>query len=235
MDLSLKFSGIFLLFTFFCSAQGLNYKVTYKENIGKRIINDTITVPKTEREGVLIGNSKRADYYSEFRLISKKRGVLPGGGNYEDTRYKLGEYVFKDFKTKKQIFKTKGHPEFGDPDIVVYRNLNYHNWTLTNETKKIGDFNCRKATGVNKFNEKVTCWYTDELGIIGAPKYFDGLPGLVILLESEYENTVFELLKIEYPKTIKFKTRNNNFIVFTEKKYRNPPPIISDEIVKDLH
>lgn len=222
-------------YSIWCNAQGVNYKITYKENIGEKIINDTITVPKSIRAGYLIGNNKKANYYADFLLVSKVKGKLPSGATYEDSRHHLGVCVFKNFKTKKQVFETKGHPEFGDPDIVVYRDLNYHKWTLTNEIKKIGKYNCKKAIGVNKFNEKATCWYTDELGIVGAPKYFDGVPGLVVLLESEYENTVFELLKIEYSKNIKLKKRSKNFIVFTEKKYRNPPPIISEEIVRDLH
>ncbi|MEX6627214.1 GLPGLI family protein [Tenacibaculum salmonis] len=240
MNLSINFSILLFLVTSFCNAQGVNYKITYKEIIGedivydirKGIIYDSITVPKSTQNGFLIGNTKRATYHSDFLLISTKKGKLPDGATYVDTRHNLGVCIFKDFITKKQIFETLGNPEFDDPDIVVFRDLNYYKWTLKNETRKIGKFNCKKAVGINQLNEKATCWYTDELGIIGAPKCFDGIPGLAIQVKSEYKNTLFELIKIEYPKTIKFKKRSKDFEIVSEQKYRNPPTIISEEIIQ---
>lgn len=240
MNSSIKVSILLFLVTSFCNAQGINYKITYKETIGENVvygtkegvIHDSIIVPKSTQNGFLIGNTKRATYHSDFLLISTKKNKLPNGATSVDTRYNLAVCVFKDFITKKQIFESLGHPDFDEPNYVVFRDLNYYKWTLKNETRKIGKFNCKKAIGINQLNEKATCWYTDELGIIGAPKCFDGIPGLAIQVKSEYENTLFELIKIEYPKTIKFKKRSKDFEIVSEQKYRNPPIIISEEITQ---
>jgi GLPGLI family protein len=63
-------------------------------------------------------------------------------------------------------------------------------WQITNETKKIGKFNCYKAIGlferssyINKKDEKIIAWFTPEIPFNFGPKYYSGLPGLIIKLE----------------------------------------------------
>jgi GLPGLI family protein len=63
-------------------------------------------------------------------------------------------------------------------------------WEITNETKKIGKFNCYKAIGlfersgyINKKDEKIIAWFTPEIPFNFGPKYYSGLPGLIIKLE----------------------------------------------------
>ncbi|MCG8804336.1 hypothetical protein G1K75_01530 [Tenacibaculum finnmarkense] len=63
MNLSIKLSVAFFLVTSFCNAQGVNYKITYKETIGENVvygtkegvIHDSIIVPKSTQNGFLIG------------------------------------------------------------------------------------------------------------------------------------------------------------------------------------
>ena len=52
-------------------------------------------------------------------------------------------------------------------------------WDITSEEKKIGEYNCRKAT-LEKDGRKWTAWFTTDLPHRGAPRTLAGLPGVVL-------------------------------------------------------
>ena len=70
-------------------------------------------------------------------------------------------------------------------------------WSLSKETKTIGDYLCHKATTVYRvenssgvFNHKVTAWYTPKIPINIGPKGYHGLPGLILELQVQNKNYV---------------------------------------------
>ena len=63
------------------------------------------------------------------------------------------------------------------------------NWTLTNETKKIENYTCFKATIIQKNLETGVefireAWYTTEIPVPYGPVGFGGLPGLILELKT---------------------------------------------------
>ena len=56
-----------------------------------------------------------------------------------------------------------------------------NNWTLSDEQRTIGEYNCRRAD-LDKGGRHWTAWYTNDLPNTGAPRDFHGLPGVVIEL-----------------------------------------------------
>ncbi len=54
------------------------------------------------------------------------------------------------------------------------------NWRLTNESRVIAGFNCRKAVGVIMDSVYVFAFYTDEILIPGGPCSISGLPGMIL-------------------------------------------------------
>lgn len=54
-----------------------------------------------------------------------------------------------------------------------------NDWKVTAEEKKIGEYNCRKAT-LDKGGRKWTAWFTNDLPHRAAPRTFTGLPGVVL-------------------------------------------------------
>lgn len=52
-------------------------------------------------------------------------------------------------------------------------------WKITDEQKKIGTYNCRKAT-LDKDGRKWTAWFTTELPYKAGPRTLTGLPGVVL-------------------------------------------------------
>lgn len=54
------------------------------------------------------------------------------------------------------------------------------NWRITNESRVIEGFNCRKAVGVISDSVYVFAFYTDEIMISGGPCSINGLPGMIL-------------------------------------------------------
>ncbi len=53
-------------------------------------------------------------------------------------------------------------------------------WKLTNESRLIAGFNCRKAVGKILDSVYVFAFYTDEITISGGPCTVNGLPGMIL-------------------------------------------------------
>lgn len=103
-----------------------------------------------------------------------------------------GKY-YKDLKNKSYLQESD---VFGK-EFLISDSLRKRDWVLVNETKKIGNYTCYKATYTIKAerNEStqanrltmmpqedvtVTAWYTPEIPISNGPGYYWGLPGLIL-------------------------------------------------------
>jgi GLPGLI family protein len=53
-------------------------------------------------------------------------------------------------------------------------------WKLSNETRTIAGFECRKAVAVICDSVYVVAFYTEEIPVSGGPESFGGLPGMIL-------------------------------------------------------
>lgn len=103
-------------------------------------------------------------------------------------------------------------------------------WLLTQETKKIGEYNCYKAirkykdyekrgSKINsKKSERVSVWFTPQIPVSYGPNLYNGLPGLV--LEVNFGKIIFKTTKIILnPQQIVVITRPKKGIRINEKEY----------------
>ncbi len=70
------------------------------------------------------------------------------------------------------------------------------NWKLSNESRVIAGFNCRKAVGVIMDSVYVFAFFTEEIMIPGGPCAINGLPGMVLGLTIPRLYTSFIATKI---------------------------------------
>lgn len=104
---------------------------------------------------------------------------------------------------------TLSEEEIFGKEFLVSDNLQNWNWTITDETKKIGNYTCYKATALLKVTDEeraayekrkaemdqkpgriiimdepedyaVTAWYTPDIPVGHGPEGFWGLPGLIL-------------------------------------------------------
>lgn len=62
---------------------------------------------------------------------------------------------------------------------VIKDSLRKYDWQITNETKKIKDYNVIKAIAFLK-GKKLTVWYAPDLPFQAGPRLINGLPGLIL-------------------------------------------------------
>lgn len=97
----------------------------------------------------------------------------------------MSDYIFvKNLKDKKfeNIYNLKNN------EIFIKDSLPKFNWTITDETKIIGGFVCKKAnTTYTSFGYKfpIIAWFCEQIPINDGPFHFYNLPGLIFELSSE--------------------------------------------------
>jgi GLPGLI family protein len=62
--------------------------------------------------------------------------------------------------------------------------LSKMNWKIEDEVKKIGVYNCQKAT-LAIGGRKWTAWFTPDIPLNSGPYKFQGLPGLIVSVSDE--------------------------------------------------
>ena len=94
-------------------------------------------------------------------------------------------------------------------EFLVKDNLSLYDWELTGETKKIGNYECQKATyskivdskrfstgmeemEVVKDTVQVVAWFTSQIPVSHGPSEFWGLPGLILELQNNGSTLIAE-------------------------------------------
>lgn len=81
------------------------------------------------------------------------------------------DYNQNTYSTKKQVVGA---------DIILNDSIQNIKWRLTNESRVIAGFNCRKAVGVIMDSIYVFAFYSEELLLPGGPCSIHGLPGTIL-------------------------------------------------------
>ncbi len=95
---------------------------------------------------------------------------MPWGNEGEDNVW-FNDYKSESFVQQKSVF--------GDTYILT-DSLIKIDWKMTNETREIAGFNCRKAVGKLFDSVYVFAFYTDEITVSGGPMGLHGLPGMIL-------------------------------------------------------
>lgn len=165
-----------------------------------------------ELPGYLVFDLKNSFYSSEAKdslnLLQKKEqnnqnvfsnpngegGIIYQGSDDEGDprRYQVATY-----KDSVKSYFVWGSPTLGDYHYIKEKREEIK-WDLSNESKKIGEFNCFKATA--KFRgRQYTAWYTPEIPLPYGPWKLQGLPGIILEAYNENQEIYFYTKKIVYP------------------------------------
>lgn len=109
---------------------------------------------------------------SLFREI--KEAVLPANTWYEEVANK--NVVFNNYSTLKTITQKP----IAEETFLVEDSLMKIRWKLTNDTRNIAGYDCRKAIGFVDDTLAIFAFYTDELLVRGGPESVHGLPGMIL-------------------------------------------------------
>ena len=101
--------------------------------------------------------------------------------------------VFSDLEAKKGISR-KNVFEQG---FLVEDSLRPIKWKITDETRNIAGFNCRRANAIIMDSIYVVAFYTDEILAEGGPESFTGLPGMILGVSLPHEHISWFATKVE--------------------------------------
>ncbi|QCX02208.1 GLPGLI family protein [Aggregatimonas sangjinii] len=94
-----------------------------------------------------------------------------------------------------------------DTDLFKNRDIGYFyvkdsipkmKWEIHDDTKKIGDFQCSKAT-TNFRGRDYTAWFSTDIPLPYGPWKLHGLPGLILEAYDTHKEIFFYFKSIEYP------------------------------------
>lgn len=90
---------------------------------------------------------------------------------------------------------------FGN-QIYVKEKAPKQDWKISKDTKKIGKFNCKKATTTFR-GRNYTAWFTSDIAMPFGPWKLHGLPGLILEAYDTDKNVYWYFKGAEYPSKTK--------------------------------
>lgn len=126
-------------------------------------------------EALLEFSNGESLYYLEDKMQNDGKAQLNINRTFAggDNKY------YKNTKTKEYFNESS---TFGELLLIE---IEPKKWEITQESKKIGNYLCYKAIDIASTNKKMkpVVWFTPEIPVSFGPLKYNGLPGLVILVE----------------------------------------------------
>ena len=84
--------------------------------------------------------------------------------------------VYNDLSTKTSIIQKKVF----DETFLLKDTTRQIKWKITNETREIAGYSCRRANAIIMDSVYVVAYYTDQIPVSSGPETFSGLPGMIL-------------------------------------------------------
>lgn len=155
------------------------YLMKYKE--------DSLSNEVLQKNMVLLTSKNAAKFISSEQFASDSLAIedIKNGKRYTvnfDYEF-MARVDTQNLNAKKYKFVARDLYEVTLP-------LDKFDWKIENETKKIGEYSCQKATLIycGRYWE---AWFTKEIPLNFGPYIFRGLPGLILNLKDKKDNFEF--------------------------------------------
>lgn len=180
-----------------------------QQNVIKELMNLDVT-----KEGSNFYSSIILDRDSLFNDQYEK-GKNSGNIHIDLRKLKKTQANFTIFK-KYPDYQITFHSSFNALNLAV-KETKTINWNITPETKTIEGYKVQKAT-TNFAGRNWTAWFTNDIEIQDGPYKFYGLPGLILYIEDEKGDHIFNIVGIrkQFVKTYLAKPKE---IVVTKEKF----------------
>ncbi|MVN92291.1 GLPGLI family protein [Mucilaginibacter aquatilis] len=97
-----------------------------------------------------------------------------------------------DLNASTSIIQKKVYEE----TFLVKDSIRNINWKITDETREIAGFNCRRANALIMDSIYVVAFYTEQIAVSGGPENFSGLPGMILGVALPHENITWFATKV---------------------------------------
>ncbi len=100
--------------------------------------------------------------------------------------------IFTDIKTKSSVDQKM---VFGQTYLVTDSTRKIK-WKITDETRVIAGYTCRRANGIYLDSVYIVAFYTTSIPVAGGPESFSGLPGMILGVALPHENVTWFATKV---------------------------------------
>lgn len=141
---------------------------------------------KVAKSVLSFSNNKTLFTPAEEELVS-------GAGYFANAPFATqNNTIYSDLDTKTGIFQKKVFDEF----FLVKDSTRKINWKITDETREIAGYNCRRANAIMMDSIYVVAFYTTDIPVSGGPESFNGLPGMILGVALPHENIAWFATKV---------------------------------------
>ncbi|WP_445747662.1 GLPGLI family protein [Polaribacter sp.] len=165
-----------------------------------KLKSDTISETQKATLRAIFKNQPKVFYQLVFNtnesFFEKEKVLNSDNNSFNIAETKMGKGIYYTNNTAKLIIHQK--ESLGGNFLI---SIPPFEWKLIQETKKIGNYICFKATTIKyvegrngKMQRAVIAWYTTQIPYNFGPKDYNGLPGLI--LELQEDNLLINATKI---------------------------------------
>jgi GLPGLI family protein len=116
-------------------------------------------------------------------------GTVSNDGNPLGTP---GNIIYTDLPAASSIMQK----EFLGQLLLIKDSTRKINWKITDETRDIAGYPCRRANALIMDSIYVVAFYTERIRVNGGPESFTGLPGMILELAIPHENVTWLATKV---------------------------------------
>ena len=104
----------------------------------------------------------------------------------------LKNIIGTDFKTGSSTTQKSVY----EATYLVKDSIRKINWKITDETRDIAGYECRRANAIIMDSVYVVAYYANQIAVSGGPESFAGLPGMILGLALPHENITWFATKV---------------------------------------
>ena len=127
----------------------------------------------------------------KFENIGGAISINPSGINFTWIMAGGGRYYYSD--TNRDYYISTMNV-MGNQKRLIGKEVN---WTITEETKEIKGYLCKKA--IMNSDENRYAWFTDAIPLKHGPQKFHGLPGLILEFYNNKHHFIIESIELNHP------------------------------------
>ncbi|KQS41936.1 GLPGLI family protein [Pedobacter sp. Leaf194] len=139
--------------------------------------------------------SKSTLSFNRNKSIYKWQPTDEAAGNTwlsRDAFADLRNTILTDFDSNTSLSQKNVYEEL----YLVKDSLRKINWKITDETREIAGYDCRRANALIMDSIYVVAYFTNQIEVSGGPESFTGLPGMILGLALPHENMTWFATKV---------------------------------------
>jgi GLPGLI family protein len=187
-----------MLSTFVVAAQLKEGTIIYERKIDmhKRIADEQMRAMmpqfRTSKHQLLFSDST-----SIYKAVPEEEAPDPFAGGEGGARVMFrmaggeGEQ-YRNFSQSKFVESR----ELGAKTYIIEDSIKQQPWKLSDETKTILNYTCKKATRTNDRSQVVEAWYTEAIPCPAGPEGFASLPGAILELNINNNEMVYSAVSV---------------------------------------